>query len=663
MNKSAFKYIKSIIFYMILTHIATHMYPQNQKEIDSLTNQINEDKKNTELVINYSRLSYLYKDINPQTAINYAMKGLSIADSLNFEEGRARCLMNIAGAYTVRGNAILAIEYALQSIEISKKADLKIILARNYTVLGDIYFMQQAYTEAEKYYSKSLRIGKETGNKEIEAIAYYNIGNINMELNNGNIAIKFLDKAFDLFKSTSNMRFQAWTLKAIGDIYFSSKEFSAAEKHYLKALNVFKSLKNTVGVANITLDLGHIQYETNNFTDALELYKKAEQTAEQNALLQERNLCFKGLSKTYNKLKDFENAYAYLKKFKQSSDSIHNNQTLKVISNYEQDLKLKKLKLEQLNKDLTYQKEKTKNTVVTHSLFTGLAFLLFITVYLYMTYRLKTKTNNVLKSQNDEISKQKKMIQSKNVELNMQNAQIVKHRDELKELNATKDKFFSIISHDLRNPFNYIIGFTELISTNIKNGKYTNFEKYINLINKEAKNTYNLLENLLDWSRSQTGRITYQPEKIDLSKFAEEVIDELESSFNSKKILAVNNIKDSIEVKADHNMLHTVFRNLLTNAIKYTHKQGQIELTAIKNENMAEITVKDNGVGINDEIKNDLFKIDVETTTKGTANESGTGLGLILCKEFVERHNGKIWVESKINEGSKFTFTIPVNLN
>jgi PAS domain S-box-containing protein len=230
---------------------------------------------------------------------------------------------------------------------------------------------------------------------------------------------------------------------------------------------------------------------------------------------------------------------------------------------------------------------------------------------------------------------------------------------QLKELNTTKDKFFSIISHDLRSPFNSILGFSELLLKN--HSKYDNEEReyFINTIYMSAKNTLSLLDNLLTWARSQSGKINLSKENINLKFFLKELTLILQEQANNKKIEIKNHITENILVFADRNMLDTIFRNLITNAIKYTNEGGIIELKQKTETEFVEITIADNGVGMNEKIRNSLFKTGETKSIEGTDGERGTGLGLILCKEFVEKHGGKIWVESEFGKGATFYFTIP----
>lgn len=229
----------------------------------------------------------------------------------------------------------------------------------------------------------------------------------------------------------------------------------------------------------------------------------------------------------------------------------------------------------------------------------------------------------------------------------------------LKELNATKDKFFSIIAHDLRSPFSSIMGFSNLLVDQIKDKDYSEIENYADIIQISSNRVMTLLTNLLEWSNAQTGRMNFNPEYVELVSLINEVIELSNFSANHKSV-SINKILPRIApVLADKAMISTVLRNLISNAIKYTNKGDTITVNAEQKSNEMIISVTDCGIGIEKNDIEKLFKIDKNFTTPGTDKEKGTGLGLILCKEFVERHGGKISVESTKGKGSKFSFTIP----
>ncbi len=237
---------------------------------------------------------------------------------------------------------------------------------------------------------------------------------------------------------------------------------------------------------------------------------------------------------------------------------------------------------------------------------------------------------------------------------------IKKSEAQLKELNATKDKFFNIIAHDLKNPFTSLLGSSELLYNNINKMAPENIKKLSLILNDSAKGGYAILLNLLDWSRSQTGILKYKPEKINLKNLIDENISNLQLSAANKEIRLFSEIKDNLFVNADKNMINTLLRNLLNNAVKFTHRNGKVVIGAVTDSKNVIISVKDTGLGISEDKIEKLFRIDTKHSMPGTENEQGTGLGLKLCQEFVDKMGGKIWVESVENKGSTFKFSIPV---
>jgi signal transduction histidine kinase len=231
---------------------------------------------------------------------------------------------------------------------------------------------------------------------------------------------------------------------------------------------------------------------------------------------------------------------------------------------------------------------------------------------------------------------------------------------QLKELIATKDKFFNIVAHDLKNPFTSLLGCTELLFENIDRLDIDKVRQLAVILNESAKNGYNILQNLLDWSRSQTDSLNFNPERINLKALIEENISNLRLNAINKEINLHSAVEKDIFVNADKNMLNTVLRNLISNAIKFTQRGGNISISTIIDLNQVTISVKDSGTGISKENIKKLFRIDSKFQLPGTDKEIGTGLGLKLCREFVEKQGGKIWVESEENKGCDFKFTIPV---
>jgi PAS domain S-box-containing protein len=236
--------------------------------------------------------------------------------------------------------------------------------------------------------------------------------------------------------------------------------------------------------------------------------------------------------------------------------------------------------------------------------------------------------------------------------INSQNA-------ELYALNASKDKFFSIIAHDLRSPFTGFLGLTQFMSEQLDTMTIEEIKDFNNKMLNSANRLFSLLDNLLTWSRVQRGVIDFHEEDLILSHLINKNLEDLSEIYIQKKITINVQVSDSIYVWADDSMINSVFRNLISNAIKFTRKGGKVNIRAEEKENTILIAIQDSGIGMSPEMLDKLFKIDEKISRPGTEGESSTGLGLLLCKDFIEKHNGKIWVESVVEKGSTFYFTLP----
>jgi signal transduction histidine kinase len=257
--------------------------------------------------------------------------------------------------------------------------------------------------------------------------------------------------------------------------------------------------------------------------------------------------------------------------------------------------------------------------------------------------------------------KQGRIIENQKKELEKNLSELVLKTEELQKVNESKDKLFSIIAHDLSSPFNLIAGLSAFVKENIHDYSIDQIETYLTDINKASSQTQSLLLELLTWARLQTGNIIFVPVQFKLLPECTKIIESVSSISSAKKIKIEIQMNEQLTIKADVEMTKTIIRNLVSNAIKYSYSGGKIIIRARKENSMALIEIIDHGIGISPEKIDRLFSIYDKQSTPGTDNEQGSGLGLILCKEFVEKHNGRIWVESPMDKGSRFSFTLPLS--
>ncbi len=267
--------------------------------------------------------------------------------------------------------------------------------------------------------------------------------------------------------------------------------------------------------------------------------------------------------------------------------------------------------------------------------FFGISFLLILVVVFFVLFWLSIRTNKKLKNKYHEMEK----------------------------LNATKDKFFSIIAHDLKSPFNSLMGFSEVLSLQVENKSPKEIMAYSRSIYNSTRKLYSLVDTLLQWSRTQLGTTDYNPERLDVKVLTLNVVSILKINAEEKDIIISIDIDNNLTAWADKDLFSAVLRNLVSNAIKFSRVGSVIKVSAIRKTNFVEVSVSDTGVGISTDNLLKMFRVDANITTVGTLNEKGTGLGLALCKEFAEINKGAISVESKLEKGSVFKFTVPVSTN
>jgi two-component system, sensor histidine kinase and response regulator len=243
--------------------------------------------------------------------------------------------------------------------------------------------------------------------------------------------------------------------------------------------------------------------------------------------------------------------------------------------------------------------------------------------------------------------------------LQTQNALLARQKEELSQLNASKDKFFSIIAHDLRTPLTSLLAYTRFAVESLASFDQDELQEMVNHLRNTSENLYELLENLLDWSKIQRGIMGYYPQHVDIHELLARNLTLFSPCARQKQITLQSSIQERTYVYADEKMLDVVMRNLISNALKFTHAHGRVEVTASPANRFLAVSVSDTGVGISQEVLPKLFRIDEKYRDLGTAGEIGTGLGLILCKELVEKSGGKIWVRSELGKGSTFSFTLP----
>jgi signal transduction histidine kinase len=384
-----------------------------------------------------------------------------------------------------------------------------------------------------------------------------------------------------------------------------------------------------------------LYYQQKKYAEAIEHLKAGLHSALKSQTLDQQQKSYDYLSLCYKELGQFDEALAKREQFVVVSDFIQNQKNdqrlLESQNRYEIDTK--QSQIESLESErLIREQELNAQKNLRNFLYSLIALGVIIVVLIFNLYKVKQRANNELQEVNEKVRQQ-----------NLQ----------LQELNATKDKFFSIIGHDLKGPLNSLTSFSGLLMNHTDRLSKEEIQMLAKDFDKSLKNLLTLLNNLLEWSRSQTGNIEFNPETFDITSLLKENKELLGAQAQNKKISVLEELNGGMFVKAHRQSLNTVVRNLISNAIKFTPDGGLIKLSLKQTNGHVQVSIADTGVGMDAEVLGKLFRLDAKHTTKGTANEKGTGLGLILCKDFVEKNGGKLWVESEEGKGSLFCFTVP----
>ncbi len=558
-------------------------------------------------------------------ALNYYFQELELRRKYNINPLNDDFLDQLAKVYTAMGQYDKALDYhkrAINLIRNQKNIDKKSkesLVAKYYLKIGVIYYLKENYNKSLDYYKQALDLigeSKDDASLKGKSIIYNNMALNYKSLGSVEKALDIIRKSEEIINTIGLDNYEFYTLTSFSEIYSKLNKFEEAEKYLLKAIELARKEENSNDEKNSIYLLYELYKKFNRFESALNTYQNYKNMSDSLINLE-----------MTDKLVEFQTVYEMEKRNQE-------NEALKTANR----LQREKAELE-------------RQSFILTSLFS----LLVIVVLMILFYFRKRATNVLVVS---NIT-----IEGQNARLLELNENLRKSESTLRHSNTTKDKFISIIAHDLKNPM-HSIGFSADLMLNYYESLNDEKKKiHLKGIYKTSNHAYDLLENLLHWARAQSKSMTYEPKEVNVSSIIKDVVDLSFSSADNKNVNIINHIDTPFNVYADRNMIETVVRNLLSNSIKFSHENGTIELSFYIVNEYAIIEVSDNGIGIPDESLEKLFKIEEQISTPGTMKESGTGLGLLLCKEFVNINRGDIWVESIYGSGSTFKFTIPMNKN
>ncbi|MCK4853563.1 MAG: tetratricopeptide repeat-containing sensor histidine kinase, partial [Bacteroidales bacterium] len=595
--------------------------------------------------------SETYWQCSYDTSLLMAIHAHTLALEIDNKQLIAKSLNMTGNAYYLMGDFTKSMDHYLKALVIREELGDSNSIASSYNNIGAVYLQMKDHQRA-LYYLKKAKIIFEALQDEVHLFSIMNnIGAVYIENEKYDTAYQYLTEAYEIAQRTRDEDNTSIALTNLGETALSMGLLSQSLDYQKKALAISRKLGNKAMMATIYTNLGKTYLETKNYQQAYDAFHESLDLSEEVNSLPDLRENYRYLSEYYDIQRDYKQALNYYRLYASTKDSINSQEAMiriKEMENISQAQAMQQ-EIELLRKDneiSNLEATRLKNTILFLAAVSLMIILVFV-VY-YQKNRLKRETTRLLEEKNKQLEKSN---------LKLQNSE--KH---LKELNSTKDKFFSIIGHDLRNPLNALLGFSELISGNSRDHTSEEIQRYSKIINEAAKNIHLLIENLLEWSRSQSGNIDYNPEKTDLMPMVTEIFKVFEIHADKKGVSMVSDIPEDVSIYADRNLLSTILRNLISNAVKYTLNGGQVRVFCEQNTSEITISVEDTGIGMSEKQLDNLFRLDSNVTMPGTSEEKGTGLGLILCREFVDMHQGKIWASSKPKEGSIFSFTLPLKV-
>ena len=575
----------------------------------------------------YTGLGVVYGiQANYPEAIKMFHKSLDISEKKGYKRGISDCLTNIGIIHKRQSNYDKAIEYYKKSLAIDSLQANKLDLSMNFSNLGSLYLVKKDPINTKYYTKLALKLKNEEGVKQGLTTCYTNLGGAYLLENNYDSALIWFNKAEKLNIESKNNKSLAITYNSIAELYLqqaNEKKYQNSEKSFLDSaeINVNRSLKISQEIKLLPTKVVSYSIMTNILIEKSEI-KKAR-----------------------------EALYTY----KLLNDSLYNSEKMKEIEFLEAKYQSEKDKLdiENLKNDKKHINEKLrKQQIILLLSFTLIAMMCIVVYMFYRMYKEKRVKNRLLNEQNQK-------IKEINKEISKEKKKAEKYAEELEEMNVTREKMYSVIAHDLKNPFNSILGFTQLLTSNWESFSDKERKEMVETIDKASTDTFYLLLNLLEWSRYQSGASRFNPEKFDFCEVIKLSVSFLKSQAKHKNITINYNPQNKIFIFGDIQMISAVIRNITSNAIKFTPQNGNIKIHVSVNEEKISCVIADNGIGMSKETQKSIFKDNKSTSTEGTNNETGTGLGLIICKEFLEKNNGSMKVESKLGQGAKFTIILP----
>lgn len=630
--------IYSLVFLLFLVHLDLTGFAQKGR-IDSLKSVIRNSSEDISKVKALNELSFSLRLSNLTEAEQYRQEALALSTRLKYASGIAWAYYLEGVIYTYQNKLMNSVNSLTTALALATEAKDYALAVRIHNGIGLNNLRLEDDYNAMRSFENALLAIKKSPDKSFESALLHNIGGLYVKNKRYDEAIKTLSKSIALnLKQQNGKTGLALNFKEMGLAYYGIKDYQTALLYGEKSLALSRETDFALNEINSLSLLGLTYLKLGQLSRAKSYLDDAHSKAIPNNARREKLLIYGGYADYYSAQGAYQEALKYQNQYTALYDSLYSVGRSKLILEYQGKFQAQQKEAE--NKVLRIEQLSTENQIRQRNqilLFVSAILLVFIIICVLVFWgnaRIR-KANTLLRDQKNEIEKQK---------------------DSVDQLNSIKDKLFSVIAHDLRTPFSSLKNMMDMYDEGMISKDDVSY--FFKEIRRDIGSNTLLLDNLLVWAKSQLDGFKVEAKVLAMKRVVDEIIRFYSQSLKSKRITAINQLDDQCVVSSDYDMTKTIVRNLIGNAIKYTPAKGSILITYVKVNGEIHIAVTDNGIGMSEEAKGKLF-LDAFFTTQGLSNERGAGLGLQICKEFVEKNNGRVWVDTKERKGSSFWFALP----
>lgn len=626
------------LFFNLMMLFSAGVVVADQKPVDQDTSKVN--------LLN--RMAFSLRESDPDMAKKYAEDALLQSEKIDYLKGKANALGNLGWISYRKTDFVGALKHSIEAIKLAEEIGDQAEEGRSRNNISAIYFEQKQYDKAQIELERALLLAQKLNDRKQEArtlnnLAYlFLMGTKNYELaeEKGRQALKVSEDIRDSYLTS-------FALRTLGDVAANRNNVNEAIAYYNRGIALSEKNKNFSMTTATYHRLAKVYLKQGRLEVAKTILSNNAEVAQRFGYKEELERTYKVLADLYFQMGDGDSAYQYLSRYTVLHDSIYSQQSSEQLALLQSqfELGLKEAEIALLTKDAALkQDEISKQRMQLYfTLLTSTSALLLVIILTYYYQRSKNT--------NRELNLQKEALARKN-------AEVEEKQLELTRLNATKDKLFSIIGHDFRSPLHSLKGLLTLIGN--KNMSQQEFEMFSVDLRKKIDVIYDNLDNILNWSVTQLKGIQVNPSVIQPHQLTAEVFDLYDEMARLKNVRLINQISPDVFAHADKDQILLVLRNLISNALKFTSADGHVKLSADWDDRHIQIYVEDSGIGISENDMQKLFVKDSLWSVHGTQNEKGLGLGLLLCKEFIEKNNGTLTVTSEQGLGTTFKFTLPL---